>query len=564
LTDVLCAGDGDFADDDAGAAALESDGEIGDDDIEPEVDGELAEENDAEEERTESPDGQDDQEGSHEESPDELELNAESYERQIAHEEFDTRSEASSDRGDIYENISDPENENEPGQSPKRNRAISPIVFDRDDSSSEDDFDENDDDIAPPGESDVPIPKKEIILPPLEVRAERRERHTKMLKYLLREAHFYIIKSNNFENVSLSKAKGVWSTPPSNEAKINRSFNEARNVILVFSVRESGAFQGFARLSSEVRHDVSPINWVLPPGLSARALGGVFHLDWLCRRELSFAKTVDIHNSFNQNRPVKIGRDGQEVEPNAGRSLCLEFPHDDKVDLEGIIQRVRKQQKAAGGPPKYRPPQPLLDSPLMRERGRDRPPFDPRRGGRRGGGFVRRGNFRGRAMRSNFRSPRPRGFSHGNRRPPSPLPNGHYSHPPPTNYSAPPHRPQQVFQPETFSSYNPYPSYDSYPTQQPAPPPKYTQNSSSAHVSSRVSGSSSRLSFDSVPLTSRIYDSRSHAAACDDFVRRVAGGKSISSAISYRSSSSRSSDNYSRSRRRSPARSSERRSSYRR
>lgn len=40
---------------------------------------------------------------------------------------------------------------------------------------------------------------------------------------------------------------------------------------------------GFARMATESRHDVPQIQWVLPPGLSARALGGVFKLDYVCR-----------------------------------------------------------------------------------------------------------------------------------------------------------------------------------------------------------------------------------------------------------------------------------------
>ena len=103
----------------------------------------------------------------------------------------------------------------------------------------------------------------------------------------------------------------------------------------MFSVKESGAFQGFARLANESRHDLSPVHWVLPPGLTARALGGVFKIDWLCRRDLSFVKTGAIYNPLNDNKPVKIGRDGQEVDADAGKQLCLEFPHDDKIDLEG-------------------------------------------------------------------------------------------------------------------------------------------------------------------------------------------------------------------------------------
>ena len=40
---------------------------------------------------------------------------------------------------------------------------------------------------------------------------------------------------------------------------------------------------GVARLDCESRRDVPPISWVLPPGLSAKALGGVFKVDWVCR-----------------------------------------------------------------------------------------------------------------------------------------------------------------------------------------------------------------------------------------------------------------------------------------
>lgn len=45
----------------------------------------------------------------------------------------------------------------------------------------------------------------------------------------------------------------------------------------------SCVFLGFARLAGESRRDLPPITWVLPPGLSARALGGVFELDWISR-----------------------------------------------------------------------------------------------------------------------------------------------------------------------------------------------------------------------------------------------------------------------------------------
>lgn len=141
------------------------------------------------------------------------------------------------------------------------------------------------------------------------------------LNYLFRETKFFLIKSNNAENVRISKSKGVWSTLPQNEQNLNQAYKECRNVLLIFSVKESGKFAGFARMASESRHDVPAVDWELPPGISAKALGGVFELDWICKKELSFTCTTHLHNPWNDGKPVKIGRDGQEIEPKVAEEL---------------------------------------------------------------------------------------------------------------------------------------------------------------------------------------------------------------------------------------------------
>uniref|UniRef100_H3D6T5 YTH domain-containing family protein n=1 Tax=Tetraodon nigroviridis TaxID=99883 RepID=H3D6T5_TETNG len=197
------------------------------------------------------------------------------------------------------------------------------------------------------------------------VRAVRKDPSSK-LRYILRDARFFLIKSNNHENVSLAKAKGVWSTLPVNEKKLNAAFRAARSVILVFSVRESGKFQGFARLSSESNHGGSPIHWVLPAGMNAKMLGGVFKIDWLCRRELPFTKTAHLSNPWNEHKPVKIGRDGQEIQPDIGAQLCSLFPLDESVDIHQVARRIRhKRRTPSEQRPRGRPPQ--------REPGRRRP-----------------------------------------------------------------------------------------------------------------------------------------------------------------------------------------------
>ncbi|XP_076307217.1 uncharacterized protein LOC143223302 isoform X2 [Tachypleus tridentatus] len=165
--------------------------------------------------------------------------------------------------------------------------------------------------------------------------------YSHLVKYFFRDARFFLIKSNNIENVVLSKAKGVWSTPPQNESKLNQAFKESKNVLLIFSVKGSGKFQGFARLAGTSRHDGPSIQWVLPPGLSARALGGVFQVDWICRHELPFTKTQHLYNPWNDGKQVKIGRDGQEIEPRVAEELCRLFPVDEHIDLSGPLRRMK-------------------------------------------------------------------------------------------------------------------------------------------------------------------------------------------------------------------------------
>nr|XP_020634031.1 YTH domain-containing protein 1 isoform X4 [Pogona vitticeps] len=201
------------------------------------------------------------------------------------------------------------------------------------------------------------------------VRAVQKDQTSK-LKYILQDARFFLIKSNNHENVSLAKAKGVWSTLPVNEKKLNTAFRSARSVILIFSVRESGKFQGFARLASESHHGGSPIHWVLPAGMNAKMLGGVFKIDWICRRELPFTKSAHLTNPWNEHKPVKIGRDGQEIELECGTQLCLLFPPDESIDLYQVIhkmrhkRRIHSQPRSRGRPSRREP---------LRDVGRRRP-----------------------------------------------------------------------------------------------------------------------------------------------------------------------------------------------
>uniref|UniRef100_A0A336MJL1 CSON000933 protein n=1 Tax=Culicoides sonorensis TaxID=179676 RepID=A0A336MJL1_CULSO len=208
------------------------------------------------------------------------------------------------------------------------------------------------------------------------------------LNYLFRDARFYVIKSNNADNVTLSKTKGVWATLPQNEANLNRAFKECRNVLLIFSVKESGKFAGFARMSCESKRGPS-VDWVLPPGISAKALGGTFDIDWICKKELSFTCTTHLYNPWNEGKPVKIGRDGQEIEPKVAQELCKLFPEDDSIEMLPILKKSKESGR------------------ILREKGikpviNRRPPMMSRNSSSRGG----RDNGRGGSSRMTMRGGR--------------------------------------------------------------------------------------------------------------------------------------------------------------
>ena len=54
-----------------------------------------------------------------------------------------------------------------------------------------------------------------------------------------------------------------------------------------------------------------------------------------------------MYNPWNEGKPVKIGRDGQEIQPRVGEELCRLFAEDHTVDITPIL---RKSKEAARYP----------------------------------------------------------------------------------------------------------------------------------------------------------------------------------------------------------------------
>lgn len=162
-------------------------------------------------------------------------------------------------------------------------------------------------------------------------------------------SRYFIVKSCNRENLELSVQQGVWATQRSNEAKLNEAFDSVENIILIFSVNRTRHFQGCAKMTSKIGGSVGGGNWKYAHGTAH--YGRNFCVKWLKLCELSFHKTRHLRNPYNENLPVKISRDCQEMEPSIGEqlaSLLYLEPDSELMEISLAAESKREEEKAKG------------------------------------------------------------------------------------------------------------------------------------------------------------------------------------------------------------------------
>ena len=152
------------------------------------------------------------------------------------------------------------------------------------------------------------------------------------------------MKSYSMADLRTSMQKGAWATQARNEPKLNAAYEGASCVVLFFSVNESRAFQGYARMASKTGGAASDVTW-----MEGQSWGGVFKLEWQTIFDLSFGQVAHLRNPMNEHKPIKISRDGQEVEPSVGLELCAAFDagYAANPDLS-MKRRVTSAEEVAG------------------------------------------------------------------------------------------------------------------------------------------------------------------------------------------------------------------------
>lgn len=145
---------------------------------------------------------------------------------------------------------------------------------------------------------------------------DRRPEHT--IDTRGNDTRYFVVKSFNHDNVTMAQKDELWATQKKNSEIFDEAFKTSRDVILVFSVNKSGKFQGYARMESAPGTASIPI-W-------AKNLlwesSGPFRIRWITICDISFHRVAHLTNRLNEDQPVLIGRDGQEIDTDCGAALC--------------------------------------------------------------------------------------------------------------------------------------------------------------------------------------------------------------------------------------------------
>ncbi|ANQ10718.1 Uncharacterized protein PCOAH_00049360 [Plasmodium coatneyi] len=128
----------------------------------------------------------------------------------------------------------------------------------------------------------------------------------------------FIIKCNQISHLYLSILYGVWATGKNNTRKFTTLFRENYTIVFLFSVNESGGFQGYAKMVTVPIKNLYENLW----GPITSRLGGNFRIQWIKIAKIDFDAFKNMKNPCNDNLPLKKSRDGTELPLNLASIIC--------------------------------------------------------------------------------------------------------------------------------------------------------------------------------------------------------------------------------------------------
>jgi hypothetical protein len=166
-----------------------------------------------------------------------------------------------------------------------------------------------------------------------------------------RRVSYILFKSLDQHDIDISQAQGIWATLPKNKDRVNTLFDASDELYAFFSVNKSGAFQGYARVTCGVDRELTDTEWLKADGQST--WGGVFKVDWLCRRPLLFTHIPpNLTNPWNDGKHVKIGFDGTELPAQEGDQLRRLFDGQMMGGMPSYAPHYQQQQQRPSRPPR--------------------------------------------------------------------------------------------------------------------------------------------------------------------------------------------------------------------
>ena len=119
------------------------------------------------------------------------------------------------------------------------------------------------------------------------------------------------MKSIEPANLDISYREKVWATTFGPTQKLKEAFTSTTNVMLIFSVTESGCFQGFARMKALPCSTVKPnvFRWASNTQIH---YNDNFEVEWLCTNVNYHYRNLNGFpaNPLNQNYTIMQSKNG--------------------------------------------------------------------------------------------------------------------------------------------------------------------------------------------------------------------------------------------------------------